>query len=157
LTAFPLPWSVELAAWAQAAGHPEARRLAERLAGYAGAAAHEELGWLAGRHQGAAGRGARQLLAAVPRTPGSVTRSEAAGPLRLRVDGAAVPPPELRRSRVRELLAVLAVRQSVTRDRLMDLLWPDLGPDDAAANLRVTLSYLRRALEPDRPPGTPSY
>jgi LuxR family maltose regulon positive regulatory protein len=39
----------------------------------------------------------------------------------------------------------------------MDLLWPDLGPDDAAANLRVTLSYLRRALEPDRPPGTPSY
>src|SRR5262249_41027956 len=61
LTAFPLPWSVELAAWAQAVGHPEARRLAERLAGYAGAAAHEELGWPAARPPGAARRGGPHL------------------------------------------------------------------------------------------------
>jgi DNA-binding SARP family transcriptional activator len=73
------------------------------------------------------------------------------------VDGAEVRRPELRRCRVRELLGVLALRESATRDELMDLLWPDLPPDDAAGNLRVTLSYLRRALEPDRPRGTPSY
>ena len=157
LTALPLPWSVELAARAQAAGHPDARRFAERLAGHAGAAVHEELGWLAARQRGPAGRGARQLLAAVPQPPGSVTRIEVLGPLRLLVDGAEVHRPELRRCRVRELLGVLTLRDSVTRDELMDLLWPDLRPDDAAGNLRVTLSYLRRALEPDRPRGTPSY
>ena len=157
LTALPLPWSVELAARAQAAGHPDARRFAERLAGHAGAAVHEELGWLAARQRGPAGRGARRLLAAVPQPPGSVTRIEVLGPLRLLVDGAEVHRPELRRCRVRELLGVLTLRDSVTRDELMDLLWPDLRPDDAAGNLRVTLSYLRRALEPDRPRGTPSY
>jgi DNA-binding SARP family transcriptional activator len=157
LTAFPLPWSVELAARAQAAGHPDARRFAERLAGHAGAAVHDELGWLAARHRGPAGQGARQLLAAVPRPPCSVTRIEVLGPLRLLADGAQVRRPELRRGRVRELLGVLALRESVTRDELMDLLWPDLRPDDAAGNLRVTLSYLRRALEPERPRGTPSY
>jgi DNA-binding SARP family transcriptional activator len=156
-TALPLPWSVELAARARAAGHPSAGRLAEQLARYAGAAAHEELCRLAAQGRGPAAQGARQLLATVTRPPASVTGIEVLGPLRLLVDGVEVQPAELRRTRVRELLAVLAVRGSATRDQLMDLLWPDLPPADAAGNLRVTLSYLRRALEPDRPPGTPSH
>ena len=67
--------------------------------------------------------------------------------------GTAMPPPtpaELRRCRVRELLAILVLERSVTRDRLVDLLWPDLDPSAGGRNLRVTLSRLRRLLEPDR-------
>jgi DNA-binding SARP family transcriptional activator len=42
------------------------------------------------------------------------------------------------------------LERSVTRDRLVDLLWPDLDPSAGARNLRVTLSHLRRLLEPER-------
>jgi DNA-binding SARP family transcriptional activator len=35
------------------------------------------------------------------------------------------------------------------RARVMDLLWPGLDPEAAARNLRVTLTYLRRVLDPD--------
>jgi LuxR family transcriptional regulator, maltose regulon positive regulatory protein len=39
----------------------------------------------------------------------------------------------------------------------MDLLWPDLAPADAARNLRVTLTHLRRWLEPERARGEQGY
>ena len=39
----------------------------------------------------------------------------------------------------------------------MDLLWPDLGAADAARNLRVTLTHLRRWLEPERERGEQGY
>ena len=52
----------------------------------------------------------------------------------------------IRRERVRALLTVLALHRRLTRDRLMDLLWPDMGPVAGANNLRATLSYARREL-----------
>jgi DNA-binding SARP family transcriptional activator len=79
------------------------------------------------------------------------------GALEVRVDGRPVGAPELRRARVRELLSVLVVDRAVTRDRVLDQLWPDMDLDGARANLRVTLTHLHRLLEPGRPPGQAPY
>jgi len=43
---------------------------------------------------------------------------------------------------------VLHKGRRVTREQLMELLWPEAEPDSAAVSLRVTLSRLRRALTP---------
>ena len=149
LIAFPLPWSVELAAYAEAAGLPFGRQLLQWLAGHLGRRAHDALRPLAGDHRPVLAAGARQLLAAVPATPSCLTRIEVLGPLRMLVDGAQAHPADLRRRRVRELLTLLAVHGEMDRARVMDLLWPGLDPEAAARNLRVTLTYLRRVLDPD--------
>jgi DNA-binding SARP family transcriptional activator len=77
--------------------------------------------------------------------------------MRLTRDGMPVDAPELRRARVRQLLGALAVRPVLTRDQAMELLWPGLDPAKAARNMRVTLTHLRRLLEPDRSGGDASY
>ena len=159
LTAFPLPWAVELAAHCEAAGLPFGRQLLQWLADHLDRRAHEALRTLAGvaGAGGAAGAGtelaagARRLLAAVPATPPGRTRIEVLGPLRVVVDGVPVHPAGLRRRRVRQLLTELAVHGELDRARLTGLLWPDLDPEAAARNLRVTLTYLRRVLDADRP------
>src|SRR5207253_1707696 len=79
------------------------------------------------------------------------------GPMRLTRDGVPVDAPELRRARVRQLLSALAVRPVLTRDQANELLWPGLAPAKAARNMRVTLTHLRRLLEPDRSGGDASY
>jgi len=43
---------------------------------------------------------------------------------------------------------------AVHRDRILETLWPDSSPSTAATGLRVALSALRNALEPDRQPGS---
>ena len=48
------------------------------------------------------------------------------GPLRLSTGDLEITGPELRRSRVRTLLALLVLRGPLRRDRICDLLWPDL-------------------------------
>ncbi|MEU4558690.1 BTAD domain-containing putative transcriptional regulator [Actinoplanes sp. NPDC023936] len=172
LIALPLPWAVELAAHAAGAGLPFGRQLFQWLVDHLGRRAHDALRSVADRQSPDSGAraarparqspdsgasdvcrarrlldsGARQLLAAVPVTPSSTTVVAVLGPLRVLVDGR---PVELRRRRVRQLLTVLAVTGELDRDRLMDLLWPDLDPAAAARNLRVTLTYLRQALGPD--------
>ncbi len=55
----------------------------------------------------------------------------------------------LRRSRVRTMLALLALLGTVRRERLADLMWPDLDPTAAAANVRVTLTRVRSLLGPN--------
>ncbi|MEU8243563.1 BTAD domain-containing putative transcriptional regulator [Actinoplanes missouriensis] len=141
LIALPLPWAVELAAHAAGAGLPFGRRLFQWLVDHLGGRAHDALRPLSGRMSGA-----RRLLDAVPTTPSSATVVAVLGPLQVLVDGR---PVELRRRRVRQLLTILAVTGEIDRDRLMDLLWPDLDPSAAARNLRVTLTYLRQALGAD--------
>jgi len=79
------------------------------------------------------------------------------GPMRLTRDGVPVDMPELRRARVRQLLSALALRPVITRDQAIELLWPGLDPAKAARNMRVTLTHLRRLLEPDRFGGDASY
>ena len=48
------------------------------------------------------------------------------------------------------LLAYLALNGPVSRGQLAFDLWPDLDLDGQSRNLRVTLTYLLRVLEPDR-------
>jgi DNA-binding SARP family transcriptional activator len=61
--------------------------------------------------------------------------------------------------KARQLLQLLLVERGrmLPRDRIMDMLWPGLEADAAANNLRVTLSRLTKAIEPNRPEGAPTY
>src|SRR5581483_6298149 len=69
------------------------------------------------------------------------------GPFEARLNGLVL---QLRRSDVRRLLALLALRYGRPRERLelAQLLWPDpyLAEEKALASLRAALSHLRRAL-----------
>ena len=148
--ALPLPWAVELAARVAAVGNPGGAALAEYLLDRPWGTALGEL-----RHAGrsddvAIFRGVQSLLARVPVPPPGRTRVNLLGPLELVVDGVAVDRCELRRVRVRELLALLVVEPVLERSRAIDLLWPDLDPVDGSRNLRVTLTHLRKVLEPER-------
>jgi DNA-binding SARP family transcriptional activator len=67
----------------------------------------------------------------------------------VRSDGVEVEPLS-GRNRLGQLLAQLILRRSVTRSTLAAAMWPDLEPDQAANNLRVTLHKLLAILEPDR-------
>jgi DNA-binding SARP family transcriptional activator len=65
--------------------------------------------------------------------------------------------PDLRRTRVRALLAFLVSHRSTTRAAIVDSLWPDLDERAANNNLAVTLNRLLHLLEPWRDSGEPSY
>jgi DNA-binding SARP family transcriptional activator len=153
----PLPWSVELAARLMAAGHPHGHELGRWLTDTLGPTVHRQLRETARSASSLPAAGAAQLLAALPAPPTHRTQIAVIGPMRLTRDGVPVDAPELRRVRVRQLLSALAVRPVLTRDQVMELLWPGLDPVKAGRNMRVTLTYLRRLLEPDRSGGDASY
>lgn len=71
------------------------------------------------------------------------------GRFEIRIDGG-VPDLKRVRPRARALLRLLAVHagRPVHRELIMDALWRDLDPDAATHNLHVSISSLRRALEP---------
>ena len=58
---------------------------------------------------------------------------------------------------MRSLLLYLVLHGPVRREQIMDALWPNLDVDTADRKLRVTLTYLYRALEPDRCNGEASF
>jgi LuxR family transcriptional regulator, maltose regulon positive regulatory protein len=82
--------------------------------------------------------------------PGYRLRVCLLGPLELDRDDRPVTHPDLRRERVRQMLSYLAIHPRTTRQRVAAELWPDFGDEAAGRNLRVTLTYLQRVLEPDR-------
>jgi LuxR family transcriptional regulator, maltose regulon positive regulatory protein len=101
---------------------------------------------------------AQSLLGQFPAQPEATIRVTTMGSLRLVRNGAVVTDPNWeRRGRVQELLALLVEERRVTRVRAAELLWPELDQTKAAANLRVTLTYLQRVLEPDRDAVDPPY
>ena len=153
----PLPWSVELAARLAAAGHPHGHELGRWLADTLGPAVHRQLRETARSASRPLAAGAAQLLAVLPAPPTHRTQIAVIGPMRLTRDGVPVDAPELRRARVRQLLSALTVRPVLTRDQAIELLWPGLDPVKSARNMRVTLTHLRRLLEPDRSGGDASY
>lgn len=64
------------------------------------------------------------------------------------IDGAELTPerwPSLRSAQLVQLLS-LAPRRRLTRDRVIDALWPQLEPDAGAANLRKAAHHARQAL-----------
>jgi len=100
---------------------------------------------------------------AAPDAPSAVERSTV--PLTMRLLGefevcrgdVLLAPRAWARRRDRLLLAYLLIAgQPVSRDALLDALWPNLAPAQAGASLRVAWSRLKRALEPSLGPGQPS-
>jgi DNA-binding SARP family transcriptional activator len=66
----------------------------------------------------------------------------------VRVDGQPVPADAWRHKRAAELVKILALADShrLHGEQVMDLLWPDLPPDAAAANLRKAVHFARASL-----------
>jgi LuxR family transcriptional regulator, maltose regulon positive regulatory protein len=156
-TALPLAWSVELAARAAAAGAPWGPELAVRLTDLLGEGVTGEITRRLEDPDRTVRRGAAAVLHALPARPPATVGIRVLGPLEVHHDGRPVDTPEMHRSRVRELLSVLVVERTVSRDRVIDLLWPDLDPIRGRANLRVTLRHLQRVLEPSRGQGSSPY
>jgi DNA-binding SARP family transcriptional activator len=67
------------------------------------------------------------------------------------VGGTAVPADTWRHRRAAELVKLLALAPGgrLHREQAMDALWPDLGPEAGAANLRKAIHFARRALGRD--------
>jgi DNA-binding SARP family transcriptional activator len=71
------------------------------------------------------------------------------GEFRVAIDGRSVEESMWRRKKPASLVKILALEAGhrVHRERLEDLLWPDLDADAAGANLRKAVHFARRALE----------
>ncbi|HEX8805006.1 MAG TPA: BTAD domain-containing putative transcriptional regulator, partial [Acidimicrobiales bacterium] len=146
-------FAADLAVGLEAAGHPGAPALLEAI-GPVGRSVVRELGTTGPTRQT---RSARALLSAVPAPPATVTELAVLGPLTIRRDGAEVDDPILRRERLRALLAFLVTHRETHRGAIVAALWPDLDERSAANNLRVTLTYLLRLLEPWRAAGESAF
>ena len=152
LTTLPLVWSVELAARAVAAGCSSGMTLAEGLAELTPEPLRLELEHAAANGDAAVRAGAETLLSMLPDAAHPPVRVSVLGPLAVEVGGQGVAPEsaELRRKRVRALLELLVLAGPQRRDRIADLMWPELDSCGAGRNVRVTLSRLRSVLEPGR-------
>jgi DNA-binding SARP family transcriptional activator len=73
-------------------------------------------------------------------------RIELLGGFRVTVAGGEIPETAWRRRKPAALVKLLALRprHRLHREQVMDVLWPELSPDAAAANLRKALHYARR-------------
>ncbi|WP_409330567.1 alpha/beta fold hydrolase [Trujillonella humicola] len=73
---------------------------------------------------------------------------ELLGPFRVRVDGRTVAQDGWPRRDPASLVKLLALRpdRRLHREQVMDLLWPDLGPGEAAPRLHKAAHYARRTL-----------
>ncbi|HET6298478.1 MAG TPA: BTAD domain-containing putative transcriptional regulator [Kribbella sp.] len=151
--ALPLPWAVEFAVAAIAAGREEGRQLLTEL----NTAAGPHLKELTKSRRGALARTARELALRAPVVPSDQLDLLVLGPLELWRDGRPVDHPNLQRDRVRQLLLYMVAKRTVSRLAAAVELWPDLDADAAMRNLRVTLNYAQRLLEPDRASGEAPY
>jgi LuxR family maltose regulon positive regulatory protein len=149
VTTLPLAWTVELAVRANAAGCSDGTVLLREVATWLPEATRCELEWLAAHGDATCRATAVEVSEDLPDLTQAPLVIDVLGPLRLYKGDLEITSPELRRGRVRTLLALLVLRCALRRERICDLLWPDLAPATAARNLRVTLSHLRRLLESD--------
>jgi LuxR family transcriptional regulator, maltose regulon positive regulatory protein len=145
-------FAVDLALGLEAAGRPEGATLLEAL----GPRGREDMRAEAATRTHRA-KLAKSLLAAVPAPPADRTEIAVLGPLALARNGEPISERDLRRERVRALLAFLVGHRTTSRAAIMAAVWPDLDERAAANNLRVTMTYLLRVLEPGRPPREPAY
>jgi LuxR family transcriptional regulator, maltose regulon positive regulatory protein len=145
-------FAVELALGLQAAGRPEGATLLEAL----GPRGRDVLRAEAATRTPQA-KLAKSLLAAVPAPPTHHTEIAVLGPLALARNGEPIADRDLKRERVRALLAFLVGHRKTRRAAITATLWPDLDERAAANNLRVTMTYLLRVLEPARSAREPAY
>lgn len=148
----PVVWSVEFAARMAETDLALALSVLACLPNGGRTALHQ----LAATAKGDVQDGAVSLLDARPLEPGMQLRVQLFGPPVLE-NGSDEEPKNWRRGRVRALLGFLATRGRVPRETVIDALWPSLSLDAGRKNLRVTLSYLTKALEPERKPNSQSW
>jgi DNA-binding SARP family transcriptional activator len=98
---------------------------------------------------------AANWLRDLPTVPAYRMRIDVLGSLRLIRDGVEETGADFRRQRVRQLLAYLIVHRRVRREQAAEDLWPEVT--DPGKNLRVTLTHLQRALQPERRQGEVPY
>jgi LuxR family maltose regulon positive regulatory protein len=81
------------------------------------------------------------------------------GEFRVRRGGHLIESEEWDRQKTRSLLKLLLTRpgRAFSRDAIVGALWPDVTPEAAQRSLWVTVSLLRRALEPDLERGSGSH
>lgn len=95
-----------------------------------------------------------------PRGPDEATTPHVAvrafGPFEVRVDGVPLRPSDVGRRKALTLLKVLVAHEGrpVSRDALIEYLWPGGDPDTKTGQLYVLVHELRRRIEP---PGGPEY
>jgi DNA-binding SARP family transcriptional activator len=143
----PLPWTTKLALGHIAAGRQAGWALLESV----WPEAQPEVRRHAERGRKPMVRAARSALGRLPVPPVHRYELRLLGPVELYCDGSLVDNPDWRRQRVRSLLVALVLsRRRVSRERLAADLWPNLDPDGQSRNLRVTMTYLLRVLEPER-------
>lgn len=107
---------------------------------------------------GAVAATASDAIRATPRRPAQRLEIGVLGPLSVCRSGVEeVSDPRWRRKRQRDLLGVLIRDRETTRAAVTEELWGGLEAARRANNLRVTLSYLLGALEPDRSDNRPSW
>ena len=80
------------------------------------------------------------------------------GSFYITIDGEPVPESAWHTRQARQLLKILLTHRGriVPRDLLIESLWRDADPHKAATTLRTAINALRKTLEPNRPPYTPS-
>jgi LuxR family transcriptional regulator, maltose regulon positive regulatory protein len=141
----PLPWLTELALALIGDGCSEGWAMVETVWPAARPVVRD-----CARCPGPLVQPARMVLARMPVPPPGRFDLRLLGPVELRRDGVPVDSPEWRRERVRSLLAYLVLHRPAVREYTADELWPALDAEAQSRNLRVTLNYLLRVLEPDR-------
>lgn len=142
----PLPWATELALAQSALDDRRGATLLESLWPQAQPHVRRWADDPRSRHA----RPARTALARLPVPPADRLELRLLGPVELLRDGHPVDAPEWRRRRVRDLLSHLVLRRPDSREQVAADLWPELDTEAQDRNLRVTLTHLLRALEPDR-------
>lgn len=163
LNALPLRWAIEAAARFAQFDLEGARRMCERLVGVRGPIVRLLLRECAdGKHTAffknaglapAPVDGAKKLLTNVPVAPSEPLVVRVLGPLQIARGQKTSDAPEMRRERARQIIVSLAALGPTSRETLMDRFWPELDRTAGAQNLRTTLNYVHKLLEPERGPG----
>ena len=78
------------------------------------------------------------------------------GGFKVVVRGHVLPESAWRRRAARQLLKILLSRPNrrMSRDEVVELLWPESDPDASSSNFRSTMFALRHAIEPSLEPPT---
>jgi DNA-binding SARP family transcriptional activator len=148
-TTVPLPWAIVLVA--RLSDTARGRELIQTLFDLYGEPARDAL--RDSTNEPAIARNANKLLAAIPLAPAHTVRLSLLGPTTLAVGGEPTTNADWQRERVRSLLTFLALNRDAPRGEIVDALWPDLDLAAGDRNLRVTLTYLHRVIEPGRQGG----
>jgi ATP/maltotriose-dependent transcriptional regulator MalT/DNA-binding SARP family transcriptional activator len=149
----PAPWLAELGVAAVAGGRDDGWLLLDAT----WQASRPTVVGLAEQVAKPVRQAARDVLGRFPAPPTRQLELRLLGPVELFDDQVLTQASDWRRQRVRSLLAHLALHGTTSRAKLAEDLWPGLDPEAQSRNLRVTLTYLLRVLEPERGPRDASF